>query len=202
MSKKRERYPRARAIIALGKGDHLLDRVETVTKHWVDVWFDGAEQVFSESKAALASGSNPWLQIVSTSSALSLKAVGVAMEGFATLLGCEPDQTIKFTFDAVAESTDPLYFQVPKGFLLTKKGPLVMSDGAGTIDEDQIWVEPEDHNKTFWSIKLRDLKKGVPEPKDFNLFKPGDYKGVVVFTNDAKDELKLGVTATRTEPVR
>jgi hypothetical protein len=77
-----------------------------------------------------------------------------------------------------------------------------MSDGAGTIDEDQIWVEPEDHNKTFWSIKLRDLKKGVPEPKDFNLFKPGDYKGVVVFTNDAKDELKLGVTATRTEPVR
>jgi hypothetical protein len=199
MSKKKERYPRARAIVALGKGDHLLERVETVAKRWVDVWFDGAEKIFSDSKAALASGSNPWLQIVGTSSALSLKAVGVTMDGFATLLGCEPEQSITFTFDAAAESTDPIYFEVPKGFYLSRIEPLVASSTGpvASIGEDQIWVEPEDQNKTFWSFKLRNLKEGVADPRHSNPFQAGDYTGAVVFTNDAKDELELEVTATR-----
>jgi hypothetical protein len=216
MSKKKERYPRARAIIALGKGDPFLGRVETVTRRWLDVWFDGAEQIFSESKAALASGSNPWLQIVGTSSALSLKAVGVTIDGFATLLGWESERTIKVTFDAAAESTDPVYFEVPKGFDLKRIDPLVASNSTVTvaskskptpaskskgshIEEDQIVVQAEDQNKTFWSFKLRDLKKGVADPSHSNPFQLGDYTGKVVFTNGAGDEdIELDVTATRT----
>jgi hypothetical protein len=200
MSKNRDRYPRARAIVALGRGDHLLGRVETVTKRWVDAWFDGAEKVFSDSKAALVSGTNPWMQIVSTSSALSLKAVGVTMDGFATLLGWEPQRTIKFTFDAAAESTDPVYFEVPRGFELKQIEPLIASKSkpkANQIEKDQIVVEAEDQTETFWSFKLRDLKKGVADARNSNRFHPDNYSGAVIFTNGPED-LQLDVIATRT----
>jgi hypothetical protein len=162
-TRKKERYPRVRAIAALGRGDHLLTRMEAVTRKWVDVWFDGYDQVLSDSKDALSSGTVPLSQWMSTSSALTLKAVGVTIDSYATLMGSEPESTIDFTFDSAAQSTDPVYFEVPKGFdTLFSKGPLV--GPKKKIEPEQIVVQSETSDDTIWSIKLTNLSDPVRGP--------------------------------------
>jgi hypothetical protein len=49
---------------------------------------------------------------------MTFNALAATINSYATILGCafDPDQGIEFEFDAVAEDTDPVYFEVPEQF--------------------------------------------------------------------------------------